>query len=193
VESLSELDDADLIGRCRTGQAGAWSVLVRRYQRLVYTIVRRSGLPDELAADVFQTTFERLFQHLDHLNDAARVRAWIVTTARRECLRVAAQRRREVPLDASDPDGDELPESPQGPAAEDPGPPDLLEHLQLLHRLRGAIDRLDPVPRRFAELAFLQDPPLSYEVLAAELGMAVGSIGPTRARVLARLKKLLED
>jgi hypothetical protein len=55
--------------------------LVIRFSRLVYAIARRAGLSEADAADVFQEVFEQLIAHLDQIQQPARVRAWIVTTA----------------------------------------------------------------------------------------------------------------
>jgi len=203
-----ELEDAALIAQCRSGREAAWSTLVRRYQRLVYTVPRRAGLDADVAADVFQATFARLFEHLNRIEDATRVRAWLVTTARRETLRWLEQRSRLVDLDgAPSRRGVEAADAGEAPgagrAAEGdpfdrlpsgaPLPEALLADLQDFHRLRLAVDRLEPRQRQFVELLFLQDEPLPYGEIAARLGMAEGSIGPTRARVLARLRALLES
>jgi len=188
----SEPSDAELLAWCRDGRAEGWSRLVRRYQRLVYTVPRRAGLDDAAAADVFQACFERLLRHLQRIDDPSRVRAWLVTTARRETLRRLDEQRRLQPLpDAGGDDegGDALDRLP----SHDPLPEALLSDLQQHDLLRQAVDRLDPRTRRFIELAFLQDEPLPYTELAAQLGIAVGSIGPTRARALAKLRALLED
>ena len=185
--------DDELLQRCRAGQAAAWSTLVRRYQRLIYTIPLRAGLGEEAAADVFQITFARLFEHLDRIQDASRVRAWLVTTAKRESLSLLEQqhRRAEETLDGDpdDPDTDRLAQLPDpSPVAED-----QLAELQDQDRLRRAVDRLDPRSRQFVELAFLQDEPLSYSELAVRLGIAEGSIGPTRVRCLDKLRRLLAE
>lgn len=183
--------DEELMQRCRAGQAAAWSKLVRRYQRLIYTIPLRAGLGEDLAADVFQTTFARLFENLGRIQDASRVRAWLVTTAKRETLALLEQQRRraEQPWDADRGDSDDDPVA-QLP---DPSPwaEEQLAELQEHDRLRRAVDLLDPRSRQFVELAFLQDVPLSYGELAARLGMAEGSIGPTRVRCLDKLRRLL--
>ena len=78
--------DAHLLTRCQRGDGAAWEALVVRYQRLVYAIVRRIGLDEHSAADVFQTVFMRLMEHLPRLTDPNRLQAWIVTTAKREAL-----------------------------------------------------------------------------------------------------------
>jgi RNA polymerase sigma factor (sigma-70 family) len=189
---LDTLPDDALLALCRAGRHAAWSVLVRRYQRLVYTVPRRAGLPDEAAADVFQATFARLFEHLDRIDDASRVRAWLVTTARRESLRQLELQQRRVELAPAGEDdaaeGDPLDRLP----APDPLPENLLSELQQHDRLRRAVERLDPRSRQFVELLFLQDETPPYSEIAARLGIAEGSIGPTRARCLAKLRALLE-
>lgn len=186
-----DLVDEDLVHACRDGHQGAWSTLVRRYQRLVYTVPRRAGLPDELAADVFQTAFQRLFEHLDRIDDASRVRAWLVTTAKRETLRLLAERQRMADPAAADGDDaeDPLHRVPDSAPLHD----ERLAELQELHRVRAAVERLDPRSRQFIELLFLQDEPLPYAEIARRLGIAEGSIGPTRARCLDKLRQLLRQ
>lgn len=193
-----ETSDEDLLAACRAGRQAAWSALVRRYQRLVFTVPRRAGLAEAEAADVFQATFQRLFEHLDRIHDPSRVRAWLVTTARRETLRLLELARRGATVEApaapvGEGDRDDDARDPlESVAAPDPLPEETLAELQEHHRLRAAVDRLDPRSRQFVELLFLQDEPLPYSEIAARLGIAEGSIGPTRARCLAKLRALLE-
>lgn len=196
--ALGEDGDAALVARCRQGDAAGWATLVRRYQRLVYTVPRRAGLSEAEAADVFQFSFARLVESLPRLEDPSRVRAWLVTTARRESLRLLELRARQAPAHApgfdrnGDAGGDagvddrlaRLPDP-------DPLPEAQLEQLQQLDRLRSAVLRLDERSRRFVELVLLQDPAPSYAEIAAQLGIAEGSIGPTRARCLDKLRRLM--
>lgn len=188
---LDELPDDALVAQCRAGRQAAWSTLVRRYQRLVYTVPRRAGLSDDQAADVFQAAFSRLFEHLDRIDDASRVRAWLVTTARRETLRVIEESRRRVDL-VSAPAGEDESDDPFDRIADpSPLPEALLAELQEHDRLRQALDRLEPRHRQLLELLFLQDEPPPYSEIAARLGIAEGSIGPTRARALEKLRSAL--
>ena len=187
--------DSDLIAQCRQGRASAWSVLVRRYQRLVYTVPRRAGLGDDAAADVFQICFSKLFESLDRLQDPSRVRAWLVTTARRETLQLLeqAKRQRDLVVPASETDeGREVFDPLDQLAAPDPLPEELLSALQQHHLLRQAVDLLEPRTRQFVEAMFLREEPASYQELAATLGIAEGSIGPTRARCLQKLRQIMD-
>ncbi len=189
-----ELSDAELIARCREGHQAAWSTLVRRFQRLIFTVPRRAGMSQEQAADVFQTCFEKLYQHIDRIDDAERVRAWLVTTARRETLRVLEQARRVVDLSPSAGDGDGDSGDPLDRFADPhPLPEALLADLQEHDRVRRAMERLDPRSRQLLELLFLQDEPLPYADIAARLGIAEGSIGPLRARALDKVRELSKN
>lgn len=184
--------DADLVARCRAGEAAAWSLLVRRYQRLVFTVPRRAGLDSDDAADVFQHTLTRLYEHLDRLEDPARVRAWLVTTARHETLRFLRSQAR-TPRMAEVFETEEDDETDPVERMPDPARPhdEVLAELQDLARVRAAIDLLDPRSRQLIELLFLQDEPLPYDEIARRMNMPEGSIGPTRARCLAKIRQCL--
>src|SRR5687768_4067448 len=88
-----EPSDTELVLACRAGEPAAWEQLVRRYQRLVYSIPRRAGLDEDGAADVFQQVFVTLVEHLERIDDPSRLKAWLVTTARREAWRVSRLQR----------------------------------------------------------------------------------------------------
>ena len=191
-EPSPDPDDASLVARCRQGDASAWGQLVARYQRLVYAIVLRAGLDEHVAADVFQTVFSRLFQQLAKLSQPERLQAWIVTTAKREALlaRKLAQRTVSMTRDAADDDG---PAIEDGVADDSPLAETALADLQQLHLLRGALDRLDARCRDLLELLFSDDDErLPYDQIALQLGLPVGSLGPTRARCLGKLRRLFD-
>lgn len=183
--------DAELVESCRRGDARAWQQLVTRFERLIFTVPRRAGLSPDDAADVFQVVFTRLHERLDALTQPEKVQAWLVTTARRETLRLLHERRRTVPLEPPGADGDER-GSDIEPADGDPLPEALLEELQQRHLARTALERLSEPCRTLLGLLYGGDEPPSYAELAARLGMPTGSIGPTRARCLGKLRALME-
>lgn len=190
-----EDDDATLVARCRRGDEAAWRSLVMRYQRLVYAIVRRFGDDEHAAADVFQTVFSRLLQHLPQLAEPSRLQAWIVTTARREALLQRKRARRTVSMHRAPDDGAADAEGwghDWEPADEAASPEQALDDLQQLHRVRQALDQLDERCRSLLTLLFgSDDARVPYEEVARRLALPVGSIGPTRARCLGKLRALL--
>lgn len=188
--SNDSTEDAELVARCRQGDGAAWATLVGRYQRLVYAVVLRAGHDEHTAADVFQTVFSRLLQHLPRLAQPERLQAWIVTTAKREALLARRLGQRTVSMSADD-------DESAGPAAAvaDTAPlaEDALSDLQQLNRLRQSLDRMDERCRSLLLLTFAdEDEKLPYEEIASRLGMPIGSIGPTRARCLQKLRRLVE-
>ena len=184
-----DVPDAALVARCRRGDAGAWEALVHRYQRLVYAIVLRVGLDEHSAADVFQTVFSRLVAHLDRITEPDRLQAWIVTSTKREALLQRSRGQRTVSMTRDDDeDGDE---AAWDIADESPLPEESLAELQQAHQVRVGLDRLDARCRDLLLLLFDASEAPAYEEVAARMEMPVGSIGPTRARCLEKLRRLV--
>ena len=184
-------EDVALVGRCRAGDEAAWAELVRRYQRLVYAVARRGGLDEHAAADVFQTVFARLLEHLPRLKQPERLQAWIVTTAKREALRAREIGRRTVSMTRDE--DDDSPGLEDTLADDAPLAEEALSELQQLHRVRAGLDRLDERCRQLLLLVFRDDDErLAYDEVARRMDMPTGSLGPTRARCLGKLRKLVE-
>jgi RNA polymerase sigma factor (sigma-70 family) len=186
-----EPSDAELLALCKAGQPQGWRLLVQRYQRLVYAVARRAGLDEHAAADVFQTVFSRLLQALPSLQQPDRLRAWIVTTAKRDALLQLRRGQRTVsltPATEGDPHTagqDDLPD-------EAPLPEQAIDDLQQMHLLRLAMEQLDARCHGLLTLLFAdEEDRLPYETIAIRLDMPTGSIGPTRARCLGKLRTLL--
>ena len=188
-ERKDERDDATLMAACRRGDAIAWESLVNRYQRLIYAIPRRAGLDDDQCADVFQRTFALLVEHLDRIDAPDRVRAWLVTTARREAQRTRQKAARTQPFPtAEDEEGAEVALPDLAPL-----PDAAVLQLEEQHLVRTALARLDERCRQLLTLLFYQTEPATYDEITATVGMPSGSIGPTRARCLEKLGKLLKE
>jgi RNA polymerase sigma factor (sigma-70 family) len=170
-----------LLESATRGSREAWEELVEEFGGMVWAVARSHRLSDADAADVAQTTWLRLLEHLGEINEPARVGAWLATTARRECLRVLRVSQRDVLW------GDE-PVELESPGA----PPDeallVAERDQMLWRCFACLRPSDQALLRL----LVVDPQPSYEEISAALDMPIGSIGPTRARALDRLRKELE-
>ncbi len=190
-QNIEIASDAELIERCQRGDGSAWESLVQRYQRLVYAIVRRIGLDNHVAADVFQTVFMRLMENIPRLSNHDRLQAWIVTTAKREALLQRKRSLRTVSLTNSDDAENGAPE--WDIADEALLPEDALEAAQTQNQVRNGLDQLDARCRDLLTMLYrYDDDKIAYEDVARRMDMPVGSIGPTRSRCLGKLRKLLE-
>jgi RNA polymerase sigma factor (sigma-70 family) len=184
-------DDATLLLACRAGDAEAWETLVRRYQRLIYAIPRRVGLNDDLAAEVFQQVCVILFEHLGRIEHPERLAGWLATTARRESLR---QLRRENRF-ATTGDTDSENESDPLDRLPDPAllPDEMLERLERQQAVRRAMEQIDERCRTLLTMLFYRSEAPAYSEIAAALQISEGSIGPTRARCLQKLRKVISS
>src|ERR1700684_3676484 len=90
------LDIAELVRCAREGDRRAWERLVDQYARLIWSITAEFKLAESDAADVAQTTWLRLLEHIHRIEYPDRVGSWLAATARNECLRNLAARKRVV-------------------------------------------------------------------------------------------------
>ena len=170
-----------LVRRVCGGDQEAWNEIIERYSPLVWSICVRYQLSRADTDDVGQGVWLMLVENIGNLREPAALPGWLATTTRNECLRVLRTGRRY------DPDG--LP-------AEDLMPPDSgsmtieedLIEAELNVALRAAFAELQPACHELLSL-LISDPPPSYADVGAALGKPVGSIGPTRARCLERLRQ----
>jgi RNA polymerase sigma factor (sigma-70 family) len=179
--------DRDLIRRCRQGSTGAWQRLFNKYEGLVYSIPLRYGLSRDDAADIAQITFTILIQSLDTLRDERRLGSWLATVARRHTWRLVERNRREE--NASDRlEGTDIAESAVVLGKSDA---DSIEHWELAEWLEVGLSKIDERCRELLLTLYFQPEPSSYIEVGARLNKPIGSIGPTRARCLERLKQVL--
>jgi RNA polymerase sigma factor (sigma-70 family) len=170
-----------LVGRAREGDQAAWDQIIERFAPLVWSVCRRFRLSDADAHDVGQNVWLRLVEYLPTLREAAALPGWLATTARRECLRVqrgAWQRERQLV-------------EPTIELAADDESTQVDRWLIAAERalaLREAFGRLEPRCQELLSL-LMQDPPIAYADISADLSIPVGSIGPSRARCLAKLRR----
>ncbi|MEU8802626.1 sigma-70 family RNA polymerase sigma factor [Spirillospora sp. NPDC048819] len=179
---MAHWDDGtdELVVRARDGDGAAWARLVERHSGLLWSIARSHGLNDADAGDVVQTTWLRLVERIDGLRDPSATGCWLATTARNESLRLVRRRGRDRPVVPA-------PRAPE-PRAPEPGPDRVVLGRERLGRVGAALESL---PRRCRTLLRLFALASSHAELAAALGIPVGSVGPTRARCLDALRRLV--
>jgi RNA polymerase sigma factor (sigma-70 family) len=177
-------DDRRLVRACLSGDEEAWSLLIDKYKALIYSIPVKYGLSRQEASDVFQATCTELLLRLPQLREPRALPKWLMQVAHHECYRWKRQNQRMVSRDVET----DLPE-PATPAVAE----DLVQQTQEEQMLREALAKLTPQCRRLVELLFFETPSRAYTEVAAELGLAVGSIGFTRQKCLERLRGQLEE
>lgn len=177
--------DERLVKECLSGNQEAWSLLIEKYRALIYSIPVKYRLPPQEAADVFQATCLELLHRLPQLREPRALPKWLMQVAHHQCYRWKQQQRRLVSSDDAD-SGLPVPETPA--IAES-----LVQQTQEEQMLREAMAALSPQCRRLVELLFFETPARPYAEVAAELGLAVGSIGFTRQKCMDRLRKQLGE
>jgi RNA polymerase sigma factor (sigma-70 family) len=177
-------NDTRLVKACLSGDEEAWSLLIEKYKALIYSIPVKYGLSRQEASDVFQATCTELLLRLPQLREPRALPKWLMQVAHHECYRWKRQNQRMVSRDGET----DLPE-PATPAIAE----GLVQQTQEEQMLREALAKLTPQCRRLVELLFFESPSRPYTEVAAELGLAVGSIGFTRQKCLERLRGQLEE
>jgi RNA polymerase sigma factor (sigma-70 family) len=181
---VPEFDAAAVVGQALEGESDAWDALVNQYSSLVWAVARGQGLGSADAADVCQTAWLRLAEHLGRLHTPEAVGGWLATTVRNEAQRVLRRHQfqtHNTPFRAASTTTWE--------------PPDAEEEVlgaEEEAELWRAFEEL-PSPCRTLLRMLIADPPPSYAEVSAVLDMPVGSIGPRRARCLARLRTRLAN
>lgn len=186
VDTQHELDGwyeaarvTELVARALEADERAWTEIVRRHVNLVMARVRQFRLTPQQAEDVAQTVWLNLLEHLADLREPEALPGWISTATRHECIRVSNLSRRSIPVD---------PTTGRFDVQDDSELDDELLRSERHHALREALQEL-PAHQRELLLLLSTDPPPSYQEVSARLGIPVGSIGPTRQRGLARLRR----
>lgn len=170
-------DVTTLVRAAASGDQDAWSLLVRRYGATIRAVAWRHRLSEPDQDDIAQRTWLRLFQHIERVREPVALRAWLASVARRECLRALAGSQREV-----------LVAGPVSDHADATALDEAVEQSERRAALHAAVAVL-PDHERVLMQTLLAEPAFSYEDVSAALGIPLGSIGPTRGRSIARLRR----
>ncbi len=188
-ERSDNSSDEQLIARCLKGDQEAWSALTDKYKNLIYSIPIKLGMHQD-AADIFQSVCVDLLSELPRLREHRALPKWLMQTCYHKCLRSQRAAERLVELVPEGINGDSEGTLP-APSLDDL-PEHMLVQVEQEQILRDAISELPEKCEQMVRLLFFEIPPRPYEDIAAELGMATGSIGAIRGRCLTHLRKQLE-
>lgn len=174
--TIEDPSHGELLTLAATGEQAAWDALVDRFGQMVWSVARGLRLDDATAKDVSQTVWLKLIENIDNIRDPDRLPGWLATTCRREALRVAKGRDRDFPTEFAYDVEDKSPTLDE-----------LLVSEEENRSIVAAFNTLDDMCRQLLRLMIIE-PPLSYEEISAATGRPIGSLGPTRARCLEKLK-----
>jgi RNA polymerase sigma factor (sigma-70 family) len=167
--------DRDLIESCLRGEQHAWTELISRYQRLIYSVARKLCPQPDDCSDVFQRVCLDLYQNLKQLRDDRTLPAWLITVTRRRSYAFIRVKRDDISIE------DYLAES-------DP----QVETVEAEFLLERAVSELPERCESLIRLLYFDTTEPTYAEVSQRLGIPVASIGPTRARCLQKLRKMLE-
>lgn len=182
-DAMKSWSDTRLVQACLGGNEDAWAAILRRYERLIYSIPFKYRMEPEDAADVFQAVCLELFTQLANLRKTESLKSWLISVTAHKCYHWKKGQREDVELDAME---QEQAESTAVVA------PELLEEVEQEQQLRDAMRQLKPQCAELIRMLFYEQPPIPYAEVGRRLGLATGSIGFIRARCLEKLQKVLE-
>ena len=180
----SSWSDERLVRACVKGDEQAWEALIERYKNLIFSIPIKHGLSREDAADLFQAVCVDFLRELPRLREVKALPKWLIQITAHKCAQRDRSEGRFVATEAGEIDALR---APQAALAED-----LMREAESEQALRNALTSLPPRCRELVHMLFYEEPPRPYREIAAQLRLAVGSLGFIRSRCLAKLRSALE-
>jgi RNA polymerase sigma-70 factor (ECF subfamily) len=177
--ALSDLDEAELVAACLSGQPGAFDIIVERHRRAVYQLCYRYVGNHEDASDLAQDVFLRAYRGLKNFRGQSSLATWLYRIGVNVCLsRVNAKAPQTEPID----------EHQFVDVHAEPAPEKMLKDERGA-RVRAAIAQLPPKQRSALILRMYHD--MSHQEIADTLGSSVGAVKANFFHALGNLKKLL--
>jgi RNA polymerase sigma factor (sigma-70 family) len=182
VELKSASSDEHLVRECLAGSEEAWSALIDKYKKLIYSIPVKWNLPRDDANDIFQAVCVDLYSELARLRQPRALPKWLIQTTLHKCARLKQKQSRFVDDEISD---EHIPLAP--------GADRIVEEVEQEQILRYAVAGVPARCAQMIRMLFFEFPARPYDEIASELGLATGSIGFIRGRCLDKLRKQLQS
>jgi RNA polymerase sigma factor (sigma-70 family) len=177
--------DERLVKECLAGSEEAWSQLIDRYKNLIFSIPLKYGFSKEDAADIFQEVCVGLMSQLKNVKEPRALPKWLIQVTSHKCFHWAHRLKRNgkvEPIAGTETEFQVAPESME-----------IVQRAEQEQVLRETIARMPPRCRKLVAMLFFEEPPRPYREVAADLGVAVGSIGLLRQRCIQNLRKTLGE
>jgi RNA polymerase sigma factor (sigma-70 family) len=175
--------DERLVSACIGGDAEAWSALIDKYKRLIFSIPIKLGLSRDDASEIFQQVCLGLLSELNNIRDPRSLPAWLIKVTTNQSIQWSRQQARFIGIR----------EEQNIWEAETTNIEDHLRDSEKDQMVREALQEVRPRCRELIRMLFFESPPLSYQQTAQKLDIAIGSIGFIRMRCLQKLRKALEE
>jgi len=172
----------ELLARAARRDPSAWAEIIRRYNGVVWARVRSFRLQHADAGDAVQMTWLRLAENCGRVQHPDRLGGWLATTATRESLRILRHTKQTATVD-------DLADTLTDPAA---GPERTALDAETAHAVRTLVAELPPRQRALIHAMFNQGT-RHYSQISRDTGIPIGSLGPTRARTLRQLRRMLDQ
>jgi len=176
-----------LVQAALEGNSGAWAAIIQRYAELVRRVARRYRLSNADVEDVSQLVWLQLVDHIDRIREPRALPGWIAKTTANACLDMVRTQARTIPTDPVALNERNAAVTPLGAACEPSEPTVALQRQEDRLYLQKGLEEL-PTEQRDLLVLLMADPPLTYKQISQQLGRPIGSIGPTRARTLEKLR-----
>jgi RNA polymerase sigma factor (sigma-70 family) len=179
-----EWSNEQLVKECVAGCDEAWSALIEKYKRLIYSIPVKYGFTRDDATDIFQAVCLEMLSQLPNLHSPQALPKWIIQITSHKCYHFRRQQQRVEVMDAA---------SPEFEQSVPPQIEHLLREAEEEQNLRQVIAEMPPRCQRLIHMLFYEEPIRPYQEIAQTLGLATGSIGFIRQRCLEKLRKRLQE
>jgi RNA polymerase sigma-70 factor (ECF subfamily) len=186
LTTSDQIQDRDLVRRCLNNEQEAYRVLLAKYQRPVYGIIRRMIPSDEDARDLAQETFIRAFKHLTQFDQNRRFSSWLFRIAHNLCIDHYRRRRVQTVPMVRHSEGDDEEETWDLPDT-GPSPAELFSDRERGRKLLLTVESLPPTYRVVILLRHQRG--LAYEEIAEILELPLGTV---KARI-HRAHRLLKE
>ena len=175
--------DRRLVSECLKGNEEAWSALIDKYRRLIYSIPVKYGFSPDEATDIFQAVCLELLSELSKLRKPEALPKWIIQITAHKCFHGKREKQR---TDVTDPNDPAFEQSTPAQAER------ILREAEDEQKLRQVLAALPDRCQELIRMLFFEEPARPYAEVARALGIATGSIGFIRQRCLDRARKEFE-